>query len=106
VILLADSTEVRLVKLELSSEHKEEAILNLQSRTAALENKNSEQVNVLGQLSQTVNTLTITVAALNKITAEIAKSHDVIKARFDYVIAILSTIGITVVSGVVAMLMK
>lgn len=106
MISLHDSTEVRLVKLELSADHQEESLLDLEHRTNTLEDRHSEQVNILGQLSQTVGTLTTTVSALHAITEQLSKSHTIVKVRFDYVIGLLSLIGAAIITGLIGIFFK
>lgn len=98
---MSDSTEIRIVKLELGQEVIQDQLEKLENRVEVLEDDHSKQVNILVKLGQTVDTLAETVATLGRLTHDLDKSQDVIKARFNIVIAILAAIGGAVITGVV-----
>ena len=101
-----ENNEIKLVRLELSAEHQEEKLVDLENRVTVLEERHGEQVNILGKLSQTVETLATTVKALNDVTHELAMGHAVVKARFNWIIGILSGIGAAVLVGLIDLLLK
>jgi uncharacterized coiled-coil protein SlyX len=101
---MAVADEVRFVKLELNVASNIEQLETFEERLKALELNHSEQVSILAKLGQTVETLASTVTTLSQLTRELDKGQEVFKARFNITIAILSTIGVAVIAGVVKIL--
>lgn len=98
------STEIRFVRLELGHQANSVRLESVEDRVKSLEQNHSEQISVLARLGQTVEILADTVATLSELTRELDKSQEVFRARFNITIAILSAIGIAVITGVAKLL--
>lgn len=108
---MADSTEVKVIKLETQSEIFLDRLFKLEDKVHVLEENHFKQVAILSKLAQSVDTLLITVSSLQiivtdmkEVTAKIDKGLEVTKARFSIIIAILSAIGLATVTGLVKIL--
>jgi hypothetical protein len=105
VISLNDTQEeVRFVKLEMTQLAHSERLSGLDAKLKSLESNHSEQVGILARLKQTVDTLADTVITLSELTKDLDKNQEVFTARFNLIVAILTTIGVAVVAGVVKLL--
>lgn len=99
-----ESQDSRLVRVETIQDAVIATVSKLERRIESIENDHAEQIGILAKLSQTVDTLAETVSTLSELTKDLDKGQEVVKARFNIIIGILSTIGIAVITGVVKIL--
>ena len=99
-----DSSEIRLIKLEINQDFEDIRALDLIGRVKILEEDKTEQIGILARLGQTVETLALTVATVSELTKQLDKRQEVFTAKFNIIIGILSTIGVALIAGMVKIL--
>jgi len=101
----SESTEVRLVKLEIGQEQSLERLEQAESRLDKLEDNHQKQDTILIKLGESVDSLSKAVTALNgtvvtmnDLVNKVDKDLAITKTRFAILIALLSPIGASLIA--------